>query len=225
MKPKDPKQFAKDFRKSIDFDDVTVSIPDDQQHYAEEMASPENIELLQSYVADLAVGDVTRFYVSESFTLTISKKAEGLFSAFVSDANGQVVQKYTDATIAILVKDMELKGYMIPDLGPAPEECLETEYQESAPPAIAPVTCIRISLGELQIEISKSLQIAIDTPQHLKKDVKKALEIFRKSASSYLETKNDKEAAREILGNWHLHGERFNQILFGIEQVKKGKQR
>lgn len=222
---KDPKQFAKDLRKSIDFADVTVSIADDAQHYAEETASAMNVDYFRAGMDYLEIGEVSRFTATPDYEVTVCKKAEGLFSAFVSDDMGQVVQQYADVTVETLVKDMEIKGLM-----PRQDYAeLEPEYVAEASVAVAGIapsfsapTCIRISLGELQVEIYKSLEAVIQDPNQTNK-LRKALAAFRKSTSSYLLLKSDRETAREILDNWDLHGERFNQIIFGIDQIKKGK--
>lgn len=219
MPKKDPKQFAKDLRKSIDFRDVTVAIDDAKQHFAEENASPGNVAFFKIMTDDMEVGDVTRFIFQDPKTVTLSKKAEGLFNAFTSDDLGQIEERYADTTIEILVKDLEVKGLMLPSFPEEPEAAPGIALELSPSPS-APIS-IRISLGDLQIEITKSLQDVVEN-QIASSDIRKALKSFAKSTNAYMNLSNDTQTAKEILTNWDLHGERFNQILFAIDQVKKG---
>lgn len=98
-------------------------------------------------------------------------------------------------------------------------------YLDTMPVVIeapTPPTSIRISLGELQIDILKSMKGQKDS-QFSKKTLTKALKIFKSSSAGYLSLKDEKAATEEIMKNWDLHGERFSQILFAVEQVRKGK--
>lgn len=53
--------------------------------------------------------------------------------------------------------------------------------------------------------------------------LKKGLQIFRKSCSSYLSLETDQDTVKELLENWDLHSEKFHQILFAVEQISKSR--
>lgn len=221
MSKQDPKAFVKKLRKSIDFDTVTATIPVEVQNYAETHADPQLVEAIRGRIMYIPVFEVDRFEIGMGNTLTITKKEEGLYSAFVSNVDGQVVKELDNVTVEILVKELELRDLINKyEFIPYPEAAPAVEAIAISSPSSQ--TVIRISLGDVQIEISKSLN-KVTQNDKVPEEIRKALQIFRKSASGYLSLNSDSHTAQEILTNWNLHGEKFNQILFGVEQISKAK--
>lgn len=221
MPKQDPKAFVKKIRKSIDFDTVTAAIPVEVQDYAETHADPELVAAIRDRLYYTPVHDITRFEVGRGNTVTATKKEEGLYSAFVSNYDGQVTHQFENVTVEILTKELELRDLVDKwELVPFPVEA--SVPVEEVQTLASSGTVIRISLGDVQIEISKSLSKATQNAK-VPQEIRKALQIFRKSASGYLTLSSDSQAAHEILNNWSLHGEKFNQILFAVEQIAKSK--
>lgn len=116
-----PKDFAKNFKKSYDWKDVQVTVPASDHSAAEQTIPPELIGRLRNE----AVGDMSKISFAKG-TLTLSKTAEGLFSGFFQDSQGQVVDRYEPTTLEIIAKNLIVKNLFNPEL-------LTSSAEEKAP--------------------------------------------------------------------------------------------
>lgn len=224
-------EFVKNFKKSYDWSDVKVTVDANDHQAAEASVSPE----LMNYLNSSLNNDLTKIPFAKG-TLTIAKTAEGLYSGFFQDSEGQVVDKYEPTTLPIIAKNMMVKNlYSAPvavDVAPT-----HSEQEEAEDRAIArqeairvvnemvpanPEKSIRIKYGNFELEIKKSINEflkSFKTENEMKGDLRKAINSWRRNAAPNL--RNDADAARELLDNWEDHKESFHQITFALEQMKK----
>lgn len=218
LKKVDQKSFVRKFKKSYDFRDHGVGISVVDQTAAEETASPSLMALLKENALNSPVDSVTTIALVKG-ELTLSKKDSNLFNGFFKDTEGQIIEKFDDKTLELVAKALMVKNLYV-----EPVE-YEVQPEEIEVPTSAPEeakTFIKVRFGDFELEMRKSLQGALDKSSD-RESLKKSLQIFRKSASGYTNLKDDKSTIRELLENWDIHSERFNQIIFAVDQVKKAK--
>lgn len=234
-------EFLENFKKSTyDFRDVKVSIDSNQQRDAEDTASPELLEYLKASIDS----DLDKIPM-EKGVLTVFKKEEGLYSGFFSDKDGQVVEKFDDMTIPILAKNLEIKNlYSAPmpvEAGPVEEEMEDiaeeaaTEKvlqflshhndvyhrgQEPGEPINSGKGSLRIRMGDIDIEIKKSMNDFINNYKKARKsstqDVIKAIQAWRRNSVEGKIHKSDLDAAKALLKEWEKYCEDFYQTMHAM---------
>lgn len=105
LEKSDPKSFVKNFKKSYDWKEVQVTVPSGD-HAAAEQSIPEE---LINRLRNEAVGEVSKINFEKGI-LTLSKTAEGLYSGFFQDIDGQIVDKYEPTTLEIIGKNLVVKN-------------------------------------------------------------------------------------------------------------------
>lgn len=225
---KKPKSFAKEFKKSYGYYHHGVKVDAESQKAAEETLNPESLKAFKSMVNDMDQYESQRVPF-ESGTLVVDKKDNGLYNAFFEDTQGEVQDRFFDKTAETLLKDLFVKGLLreeeipLPFKGPNTPPVLlkdeDGEERREGPEAYREPYSVRIKCGDFEFELKKSLQNFVKswkTPQ--KNELKKAISTWRKHRT---DISNDREAVKEILDNWNLYGEDFNQVLFAVQQTKK----
>lgn len=235
---KSKQEFIKDFKKSIDWKDVHVTVDSTDQKLAETTTSPELLQYLKTSVNS----ELNKIPFAKG-ALTVSKTAEGLYSGFFSDINGQIVDKYEPTTLDIIAKNLMVKGYYsaavaVNPIAPHHDVVEEAEdraiareeatkvFQELMVPASE--KSIRIKYGSFELEIKKSLNAFVKSFRDQTRDAIDQKDQIRKAINSWRRNcapahRNDVDAARELLNNWESHKDSFDQILFALEQLKKRK--
>ena len=204
---KKAKKFAKDFKKSYDFRNTSVSIDSKDQQLAELTADPKLI----NYIKNAIVNEIEKIPFAKGI-LTLSKKDEGLYNGHFADTAGQVIEKFDDQTIEILAKNLELKNlYTRPVEAPA-ELNVENGH-------------IKIKYGDFELEIKKSIHRFVSdfrkTKGYGKNEIRKSIKAWRRNMKDKQSFRTDLEAAQELSRNWDQHKEGFYQILHGIKQTGK----
>lgn len=102
----DKSNFIKQFKKSYDWKDQGVTV-DAQDHKAAEQTVPHD---LMNHIRNMVPGDMGTVKFMKG-TLSLSKTANGLYSGFFSDNDGQVVDKYDSTTLEIIAKNLIVKNF------------------------------------------------------------------------------------------------------------------
>ena len=220
----------KGMAKSHDWNDTYVSVDEKTQDAVEKTASPELIQ----YITASLESDISKIPMAKG-TLTLSKKDKGLYQGFFADQDGQVVEKFSDVTIPILAKTLELKelyaapvahedaaedAQMIAD-AMAHHNAVYHKGQEPGEPVSSGKGHIKLKYGNLELEIKKSINQFVKsykTQKNDKSSIRKAIKSWRRNYGT--QYNSDYVAAQELSRNWEQHQESFNQILFAIKQLK-----
>ena len=236
---KSKKDFIKDFKKSTyDFRDIKVSVNANQHAQAEKTASPDLVSYLQHSI-DSALD---RIPLAKGM-LTVYKKAEGLYSGFFQDHDGQVVEKFDDMTIPIMAKNLEIKNiYEMPvhsqDVQDYKEDVEIAEdvaarmlqhhnemyhkWQDPGEPINGGKGSLRIKMGDIDIEIKKSINSFVREFKKSKPNpeikVIKAIQSWRRNSVAGSNCRNNLEAAQELLREWDRYSEEFYQIMHAMRQ-------
>ncbi len=225
--------FIDSFKKSYDFRDVKVSVDAVEHAEAEKTASPELLEYLSTSVNS----DLEKIPF-EKGALTLYKKEDGLYSGFFQDKEGQIIQKFDDMTIPILAKNMEVKELYTPvpaqhDEQEAEEDAAIAEYvaarlldhhnevyhrgQEPGEPINNGKGSLRIKMGDIDIEIKKSINSFIKSHKQNKEiEVIKAIQSWRRNCVGGKNFSSDLEAGKELLKEWEKYSEEFYQIMHAM---------
>lgn len=239
---KDQKRFIKGYKnvkKSYDYRDLAVAIDAKDQQAAEETASPHLVNLLQSAYKNIPVGESCDYELG-TCSINLTKKAEGLFNGFAKDMHGQVVEKFDDQTIEMVAKNLQLKN-LAPNLEStvinpshpdeaedrivAREEAEKVVAEAIENQSLKRVKSLKIRFGDFELELKKAIHDFVTnfkkSQEVDKHDVAKAVKSWRRNISKSMHFGSDQEAAKELVENWELHKESFNQILFAIQQMQK----
>lgn len=192
------------------FDNAKVRIDSTQADLAQQTANPELVD----YIKSAAEADLPKIKLQKG-TLTLYKKDEGLFSGFFSDTSGQVVEKFDDMTIPMLVKAMEVKSLVAQN---APVRS-QPQTSENAP------SHVKIKYGDFELEIKKSLSGFIDNfKKHRNGNrvrVMKAIQAWRRNTVAGQSHSSNLSAAQEILDKWEKYNEEFYQVLEALSRNEK----
>lgn len=201
-----------------------------------ETASPELIQ----YISASLNADVQKIRLAKG-TLTVSKKDEGLYSAFFSNMDGQVVDEFENCTVEMLAKNLMVKGYY--DTPIALDAPVKAEHSDEAEDRalirekiddhiamfhqgqqpgepIGSKGYVRIKYGNFELEIKKSMADFIKahkTEQPTKADVKKALSAWRRNSKAAAQFRSDFDAAQALVTDWNQYGEDFSQVLHAMK--------
>jgi len=192
-------------KKAIDFPNSNVRVDDLEQAAAMKVAPKQLVSMLKSSTKNLGQFEVCTCEI-ETGTVFLTKKEEGLYQGVFKSQDGVVKALFDNATMEMVARDLLVKGFYN-------EEEKESEEEESEGK-----THIKIKFGEFEFELKKSLlniQEAVNG-----EDLRKALSSWKTSIRSTKLLKSDKAALEELLTNWDLHKESFNQILFGLQQER-----
>lgn len=223
---KDPKAFAKNFKKSYDYPD-TLTIIDAKDQQAAEEGTP--AAFLQKLSSQMKKGDSVHKIQMQKGVLTLANKDSNLYSGFFTDGEGQVVEKFEGATLEIVAKTLIVKGRATDfDLYGEGEDyepqapVASTAEVAQASPSMQPQVTIRF--GDVEIQLRKSIRAFVDDFKKGKSSeqeiIRKAIKSWRRS-QKFQEFVSDKDAAQEIVANWEAHKESFNQTLFAIRQMSR----
>jgi hypothetical protein len=240
---KSPKDFDKEqlsadikVKKSYDYQDQFVSIDAKDQQAAEEGTPSSLLDYMRNCMykgpdskenidAERHQGIYKIPFLKG--TLTLAQKADNLYNCDFSDIQGQVVEKLSDVTLEIAAKTLMVKGFI-----------QKADYEPilaSTPAPVAPAPVIieapsdgpksvRIKMGDFEFEMRKSIKDFVsdfrNARQHPQDLMKKAIKSWRRN-NQFQQFTNDTEAAKFILSNWEQEKERFNQILFAVQQNQK----
>lgn len=201
-----------------------------------ETASPELIQ----YISASLNAEVEKIRLAKG-TLTVSRKDEGLYSAFFANNDGQVVDEFENCTVEMLAKNLMVKGYY--DVPVAIAEPVKAEHpdekedeelirekmndhialfhqgQQPGEP-IGGKGYVRIKYGNFELEIKKSMSDFIKahkSEQPTKSDVKKALSAWRRNSKAAQQFRSDFDAAQALVTDWNQYGEDFSQVLHAIK--------
>lgn len=218
---------------SYQYKNTTAAVPVVAQDAAERTASQALVEYIRSSINS----DLEKIPLLSGM-LTVFKKDQGLYNGFFQDNDGQVVEEFENATVEILAKILEVKGYYIPPepteaptavdpmdmpvsareaIGIARAEVAEhvKDYHENAQTS---GKYMRIKYGDFELEIKKSMQsFIVDLKRGFQEniEVKKALNSWRRNHN--LKYKSDLEAAQDLINNWDTHGEAFQQVVHALK--------
>lgn len=218
---KDPKSFAKKFKKSYDYPDTLTIIDAKDQQAAEEGTPSAFLERISS---QMKKGDTVHKIQMQKGVLTLANKDANLYSGFFTDADGQVTDKFDAHTLQMIAKTLIVKGRVTDfDLYGEGED-----YEPQAPVApVAQVTNspqVTIKFGDVEIQLRKSIRRFVDDFKKGKTEdeeiLKKAIRSWRRS-QQFSRFESDREAAQAIIANWEAHRESFSQTLFAIRQISR----
>lgn len=217
---KDPKSFAKNFKKSYEFVDALTIIDAKDQQAAEEGTPP---AFLAKLTSQMKKGDSVHKIQLQKGVLTLANKDAGLYSGFFTDADGQIVEKFDAHTIAMVAKTLMVKGRTT-DFDMTGEG---EDYEPQAP--IAPVIAssgaqpqVTIKFGDVEIQLRKSVRQFVEDFKSKSEDdeiIKKAIKSWRRQTGNRYES--DREAAQSIIADWEKNRESFNQTVFAIRQMSR----
>lgn len=200
-----------------------------------ETASPELIQ----YISASLNADVEKIRLAKGI-LTVSKKDEGLYSAFFSNNDGQVVDEFENCTVEMLAKNLMVKGYYDAPIAVEQTKAEHSDeredrelirdaldmhnalYHQGQQPGepIGGKGYVRIKYGNFELEIKKSMADfvkAFKNEQPTKSDVKKALTAWRRNSKAASQFRSDIDAAQALITDWNQYGEDFSQILHAIK--------
>lgn len=217
---KDPKSFAKNFKKSYDYPD-TLTIIDAKDQQAAEEGTP--AAFLEKITSQMRKGDSVHKIQMQKGTLTLANKDANLYSGFFTDIDGQIVEKFEAHTLQMVAKTLIVKGR-------ATDFDLYGDGEDYEPeiPAM-PITSanqpqVTIKFGDVEIQLRKAIRQFVDD---FKKSKAQEDEIIRKAIKSWRRSQqfnrfeSDREAAQAIIANWETHRESFSQTLFAIRQMSR----
>lgn len=231
-------------KKSYDYPDIKVRIDSNDQQAAELTANSDLVRELKGIFQSIDLGESREYFIPFGKVI-LFKKAEGLYSGHViRHEDGETVEKFDDQTLEMIAKNLELKNLVdkafLNTLVPVPitpivQEVPKTEMEyvaeEEADEAVeehnkeyhSGPSYLRIKAGDFEIELKKSVRNFVSNYKknqiYDKNTLRKALCIWKEKVHVHLP--NNAAAAKELLDNWNLHKESFNQILFALEQMKK----
>lgn len=193
-------------KSTFDFKDTNVAV-DSMQHIASESsASPE----LLNYLSSSIDADIKKIKFAKGM-LTVYPRETGIYSAFFEDNEGQVVEKFTDMTIPVLAKSMEIKQLYVP---PTPEPT-------SSDSSVSDIKSLHIKVGDIDIEIKKSISSFVKNFKYKKDkqvEVIKAIQSWRRNSNKGRNCKSNLSAAKELLSDWEKYSEEFYQVLHAMSQ-------
>jgi hypothetical protein len=226
----------KQVEKSHDYRDQFVSIDENAQAIAENNTPPELLGYMRSCMykgptsAETVESERHQGIYKIPFMkglLTLAQKADNLYNGDFADIHGQVVEKVSDMTLEMIARQLVVKGFIEkadyqpaiaqtpPPVNPAPVVIQAASDQPSS---------IRIKLGDFEFEMRKSIKDFVSdfkkSRTHNPELIKKAIKSWRRN-TQYQQFTNDTEAAKFVLENWEQEKERFNQILFAVQQNLK----
>jgi len=218
---KDPKSFAKNFKKSYDYPD-TLTIIDAKDQQAAEEGTPS--AFLEKITSQMRKGDNIHKIQMQKGVLTLANKDSNLYSGFFTDADGQITDKFDAHTLEMVAKTLIVKGRATDyDLYGEGED-----YEPEAP--IAPVQAssgqpqVTIKFGDVEIQLRKSIRDFVDEYKKSRTQedelIRKAIKSWRKS-QTFSRYESDREAAQAIIANWEANRESFSQTLFAIRQMSR----
>ena len=206
-----PKGFAKKFKKSYDFRDHGVMIDAKDQQAAEESVNPKILKYLEIAHSDLQKGETKSLNLGSGI-LKLTKKDQGLFNGWWEDSTGQVTEKFDDQTIAMVAKNLIVKGRVSEEVFTS---AAGTSDSVSTP---SETGTIRIKYGDFELELKKSLRdFAKAFNKPLKGDIKKAVSIWRRKRADGF---SEKQAVKDLIEGWDRYGEDFSQMLFAVQKLK-----
>ena len=221
---KDPKSFAKKFKKSYDYPD-TLTIIDAKDQQAAEEGTPN--AFLEKISSQMKKGDTVHEIQMQKGVLTLANKDSNLYSGFFTDADGQVVEKFEGHTLQMVAKTLIVKGRATDfdlygegeDYEPqAPAVPVELAAPSGASPQVT------IKFGDVEIQLRKSIRAFVDDFKKGKSGdqevIRKAIKSWRRS-QKFQEFGSDRDAAQELVANWESHKESFSQTLFAIRQMSR----
>jgi len=220
---KDPKSFAKNFKKSYDYPD-TLTIIDAKDQQAAEEGTPS--AFLEKISSQMKKGDTVHKIQMQKGILTLANKDSNLYSGFFTDGDGQIVEKFEGHTLQMVAKTLIVKGRATDfDLYGEGED-----YEPQAPAAPAQVASsgqpqVTIKFGDVEIQLRKSIRDFVNDFKTSRSNdqelLRKAIKSWRRSQQSLQRFESDREAAQAIIANWEQNGESFNQTLFAIRQMSR----
>ena len=199
---------SKELKKSYDYSDAHIRV-DSREHADAENANPEFVKQLKETFLKSDRYAVESLPVGEGL-LVLSQTDNNLFNGFFKDIQGQVTEKFTNKTIEMVAKALLVKSLVILPEPPAPAPKPEISMMGGY---------VKLKFGDFEFEMKKSM--TNDFPRVNRKDLHKAVRIWKKSSEPYTGVTNLKDSLKELSENWELHQEKFNQILFGIQKSKK----
>lgn len=217
---KDPKSFAKNFKKSYDYPDSLTIIDAKDQQAAEEGTPSAFLEKISSQIRK---GENVHKIQMQKGVLTLANKDTNLYSGFFTDADGQVVEKFDGHTLEMVAKTLIVKGRATDfDLYGEGED-----YEPQAP--AAPIAAsgspsVTIKFGDVEIQLRKSIRQFVDDFRKGRNEdeeiIRKAIKSWRRS-QTFNRFESDREAAQAIIANWEANRESFSQTLFAIRQMSR----
>ena len=137
------KQVEKSEGASFNFKNSQVLVSSDLQ-----MASEQNLDYgLLGYLEESVKDNETVKIPLTKGMLTLTNKEPGLYSGFFQNSDGQVVEEFNNMTLAILAKNIQIKGFY---------EKAEAEPVVAEPEVEERPRFIKIKVGDVEIEIMKS---------------------------------------------------------------------
>ena len=220
---KDPKSFAKNFKKSYDYPD-TLTIIDAKDQQAAEEGTPS--AFLEKISSQMKKGDTVHKIQMQKGILTLANKDSNLYSGFFTDGDGQIVEKFEGHTLQMVAKTLIVKGRATDfDLYGEGED-----YEPQAPAAPVQASSsgqpqVTIKFGDVEIQLRKSIRDFVNDFKTSRSNdqelLRKAIKSWRRSQQSLQRFESDREAAQAIIANWEQNGESFNQTLFAIRQMSR----
>lgn len=219
---KDPKHFAKNFKKSYDYPD-TLTIIDAKDQQAAEEGTPS--KFLEKITSQMKKGDSVHKIQMQKGVLTLANKDSNLYSGFFTDAEGQVVEKFEGHTLEIVAKTLIVKGRATDyDLYGDGEDYEPQAPVQAAQPVISNQPQVTIKFGDVEIQLRKSIRQFVDDFKKGKTEeqelIRKAIKSWRRS-QTFQRFESDREAAQAIIANWESNRESFSQTLFAIRQMSR----
>ena len=219
---KDPKSFAKTFKKSYDYPD-TLTIIDAKDQQAAEEGTP--VSFLEKITSQMKKGDSVHKIQMQKGVLTLANKDSNLYSGFFTDGDGQIVEKFEGHTLEMVAKTLIVKGRATDfDLyGEGEDYEPQAPVVEASQPSVVQPQ-VTIKFGDVEIQLRKSIRAFVDDFKKGRNDdqelIRKAIKSWRRS-QKFQEFASDREAAQETDANWEQNKESFSQTLFAIRQMSR----
>jgi hypothetical protein len=200
---------SKELKKSYEYPETTVLV-ETMDQAASENVDPKFLKSLQEVFLKSERFAVESMALGEGL-LVLSQTDKNLFNGFYKDIHGQITEKFSGKTIEMVAKALLVKSLVIlPEIEEVPVEPVIEEPQSGY---------VRLKFGDFEFEMKKS--ITKDFPQTNRRDLKKAVQIWKKSSDKYTGAVSTRDSLKELTENWEIHQEKFNQILFGVQKQKK----
>lgn len=193
------------------FDNAKVRVDSTQHDLAEQTASPELVDYLNTAVE----AELSKIRLPKGL-LTLYNKDRGLYSGFFQDNEGQIVHKFDDMTVPMVAKALSVSKLYDVKNNKESERVVMTQ-----PDKDMPAKYVKIKYGDFELEIKKSLNGFIKDFQRNKNKrvaVMKAIQSWRRNSVAGQIHKSDLSAAQDLLDRWDQFQEEFYQIL---EVMKK----
>ncbi len=245
---KSKKKFIEDFKKSTyDFRNVKTSVDANEHAQAEKTATPALVKYLSKAVeADLQKipfkkGNLTLYKKEDGLysghfqdrdgqvihqfadvTIPILAKNLEVKEIYDVDTEGQPEPAMTlaDESHEDEEEDRELIREIVSQ---AMDEHNEAYHQGQEPgePIDDNKQNVRIKMGDLDIEIKKSINNFIrdfkKSKKYNKVDVVKAIQSWRRNSVNGKKHSSDLEAAKELLRDWDKYSEEFYQVMHALQ--------